>query len=391
VPSTLVDTLFSSKTAKITLKDFYSKLIGSLNTPHLFVALRAYLYTRFYVDDSTYPPYRLKQPPNEGTPLYRALPLPPSPLLTPELLWLLGLWLPKDVLAGPPVADGQSTDRGRWDLLYQGSEMGFSMNRWVLFEHVPGFLALKYRPSSFEAFSFRYPAPTLLLLSARVVKPSGPTTPGVSSGVPGTPLLFAFLNTHPWKMNLGNNAKIPQSLPSSIFAQLKPSLDVQYTAAMSPPGPKPVLDRHLLLSPSFGLEIGAPESGTDGFRLFVDATFQGGKYHYDPILGGKQSYRPPASGAGGTGFTIEFEVLELVVYGLGGPVALNAQKRAWASEKNEADRRKEVQIRKAGGGIDRDMLIMAGVLDDNVEGAGIERYKTAKEKEDEAYAKERGY
>lgn len=279
--------------------------------------------------------------------------------------------------------------------------MGFALSgQRARFQHEPvrsGWLLNCLAPSlislpffRFESYAFRYSAPTLLLLSARIVKPAGPTIPGISPGIPGTPLLFAFFHTDAWKMNVGNFAKIAQTLPRSIFAQLKPALDVQFTTAAAP-STKPGHDRHLLLSPSFGLGIGAPESGLKGFRLSIDPTFQNGCYQFDPVLGGKQSYRPPSSAAASTGFSYEFEVLEIAVYGLGGPAALAAQKRSWASEKSEAERRKEVQIRKAGGGIDRDLLIMAGVLDDNVEGMGIERYKTEKEKEQERIAKEQGH
>ncbi|KAI9031988.1 hypothetical protein DFJ74DRAFT_701643 [Hyaloraphidium curvatum] len=363
---TVAALLFPNATAPVSLKEFFSRLVGSLQSPNLFGVLRAFVYTRFLLHGADVPAFMLVQPPNDPVSLYPPLPLPPAPILTPEVMWLLSLWLPREILAGPPAAEGQ-TEKGRWDLLYQGSEMGFSMNR-------------------FESNAFKYPAASLLLLSCRVTKPTSPPTPGIPSGTPGTPLLFAFLNPEPWKMNAGNTAKIPQPLPRSVLALLRPALDVQYPSALSPP-PKPTLDRHLLVSPAAGICIGPWERG-DGYRLAVDATLQQGRYRHDPVLGGKQAFRNPTYGE--QGFSWDFEVLEAAAYGLGGPAARAAQKRSWASEKSEADRRKEVNIRKAGGGVDRDILVMAGVLDDNVEGMGIERYKTDKEKEQERLAREQG-
>lgn len=127
-PTSLTEALFPNKSATVTLKDFYARFISSNTAPNLFLVLRAYVYSRLFIVDSARPPYRLVQPPTEATSLFPPMPLPPSPLLTPDIMCLLSMWLPKEILAGPPAAEGQ-VDRVRWDLLYQGSEQGFSMNR----------------------------------------------------------------------------------------------------------------------------------------------------------------------------------------------------------------------------------------------------------------------
>lgn len=249
---------------------------------------------------------------------------------------------------------------------------------------------------SFESFVFRYPAPSLTLISVRLTKPSGKPTPGLATGVPGQQLLFAFFTSDPWKMNSGNTARIPQKLSKSILAVLKPTLDVQFPSSLAPTMPgksKPALEKHLLLSSTSGLGIGQSDNPTEtAYRLWIDSTMQTGRYHFDPVLGGKQSYTAPTlDSTCPSGFSYHFEVLEITTWGLGGPSALESQRRAWTSEKREADRRKEVQIRKAGGGIDREILVMAGVLDDRVEGMGIERYKTDEEARREKEARELGH
>lgn len=368
LPAALVDAVFHSLQT-LTLKDFYARAITGKLCPNLFQLPRAYIHSRLILDPLPDAPFRLT-PPN-GNPLYPPL-SSESPLLSAETMYLLSLFLPSSYTLdmAPPESSRQGpsvpepSQNRSWDLLYLASRDGSSLNR-------------------FEAGVFRYPAPTLLFLSCEIVAPST-RTPGLDNGTPGRRLLFIFGKQEVWKMNMGNQAKVPQILPGSFLAMLQPTLDLQVPLPSTSQNPA---NRHLLISPAVGLGIGAPEPGKDGYRLLLDPTLQRGRYTYDPLLGGKQSYSPPSNHS----IHWDLSVLEIAVYGLGGPAALSSQKRSWDSDKSAADRRKEVQIRKAGGAIDRDLLVMAGVLSDHVEGMGVQRYKTEKEKEQEKYAKEMGH
>ncbi|KAJ3337575.1 hypothetical protein HDU93_000818, partial [Gonapodya sp. JEL0774] len=77
------------------------------------------------------------------------------------------------------------------------------------------------------------------------------------------------------------------------------------------------------------------------------------------------------------------DVQEVTAFGMGGWAGWERQRREMEFEKSAAMKRAEVNVRKAGGEIDREILKMAGLLDSAVDEHGIERYRTEKEKERE--------
>jgi len=100
----------------------------------------------------------------------------------------------------------------------------------------------------------------------------------------------------------------------------------------------------------------------NAFLLTLDDSLQKGTYVQDEF---------PAAPTFGKGRTREkfayfFETVSMEVFGLGGQRARVTQASNWQFDKQEAERRAGVNIRKDGKGVDRQLLQMAGVIEDDV-------------------------
>jgi len=113
-------------------------------------------------------------------------------------------------------------------------------------------------------------------------------------------------------------------------------------------------------------------------RLWVNNFFQKGGYQYDILADYMNSYSPSE-----TSFTQNFDILEIIVAGFGGKESLEAQRKAWEFEKNEAERRNNVNLRNADGNLDKNFLKMAGIIDESAEDKGIIRCLDVPENHDE--------
>jgi len=105
-------------------------------------------------------------------------------------------------------------------------------------------------------------------------------------------------------------------------------------------------------------------------RLWINNFFQKGGYQYDILFDYMNTYAPSEAS-----FTQNFDIVEIIVVGFGGKESLEAQRKAWEFEKNEAERRNNVNLRNADGELDKNFLKMAGIIDESAEDKGIERYK----------------
>jgi len=111
-------------------------------------------------------------------------------------------------------------------------------------------------------------------------------------------------------------------------------------------------------------------------RLWINNFLQKGGYQYDILSDFMNSYTPSE-----TSFTQNFDVEEIIVVGFGGKESLEAQRKAWEFEKNEAERRNNVNLRNADGELDRNFLKIAGIIDESADDKGIERCKDIPEKD----------
>jgi len=113
-------------------------------------------------------------------------------------------------------------------------------------------------------------------------------------------------------------------------------------------------------------------------RLWINNMFQKGGYQYDILADYMTSYTPSE-----TSFTQNFDVVDIIVVGFGGKESLEAQRKAWEFEKNEAERRNNINLlRNADGEIDKNFLKMTGIIVESAEDKGIERYKENEEEDD---------
>jgi len=210
------------------------------------------------------------------------------------------------------------------DVLYQATKDGFSLNRYEQ--------CVRYYPGSTALF---------IIGELQGAKDSVQIVTG------------SFIQT-PWKFNnsfWGNNQ-------CSIF-ELNPIFE-------SCQGTKKNTN-YVNCNSKNGIGFGG-KVGTH--RLWINNFFQKGGYQYDILSDFMNSYT-----ASETSFTQNFDIVEIVVAGFGGKESLEAQRKAWEFEKNEAERRNNVNLRNADGELDRNFLKMAGIIDESAEDKGIERYK----------------
>lgn len=211
----------------------------------------------------------------------------------------------------------------QWERLYSAREHGFSMNR-------------------FESHVFRYPGPTLLILQG-------------DTGEQEDLILGAYL-TEKWKQS----RHFWGSSDCFVF-ELSPTLE----AFRALPDTKKKNDQYVYYHEGFGLGFGGtthkqhPTTSRD-VLLWLSDTLQDGTfiqelYPASPTLAHAQQ-RPS--------FEKSFETINVEVFGLGDAKARQQQERAWEFEKREALRRSGLQLRHGDQEMDRELLRMAGIIND---------------------------
>ncbi|KAI8367875.1 TLD-domain-containing protein [Choanephora cucurbitarum] len=212
-----------------------------------------------------------------------------------------------------------------WTRLYSADKDGFSMNR-------------------FESHVFKYPGPTLLVIQANA---------------PDRNFLIGAYIAQPWK-----HSKQFWGNDQCFLFELEPDLDVY----------RPVIDRRtqqaqndhfIYYHHEFGIGLGATTGTTKhDFMIHLDNTLQKGGYQheaYPPLPSFKSAIKSQKQ----VEFSYLFETDNIEVFGLGNEKDRERQAREWKFERQEADRRAHLNIRQADGDLDKELLKMAGIIDED--------------------------
>ncbi|ORX51586.1 hypothetical protein DM01DRAFT_1337096, partial [Hesseltinella vesiculosa] len=224
-------------------------------------------------------------------------------------------------------ADQASTSTAQWHRLYSGDLDGFAMNR-------------------FENRVFKYSGPTLLVLRGQWT---------VATDMED--LIMAVLITEPWK-----HGRHYWGAESCRLVELQPHFEVS-----RPTG------RHQQVAFFLG-DLGIGFGGLSNYAtpsrdhpttLFLDNSLQAGQLSLEPYP--SQPTFEPSTQWPLQQQTLTFDLVDLEVFGLGDPHALQQQKKAWQFDANEAVHRSGVRVRQQDGQVDKEILRMAGLLQEFVD------------------------
>lgn len=233
-----------------------------------------------------------------------------SDILTPLYSTLLSWALPENILITK-----------QWTRLYSADQDGFSMNR-------------------FESHVFKYPGPTLLIMQVSCQDKS------MTMG--------AFI-TQPWKQS-----KHFWGSSECFLFELDPHFDIFRS--------KPKTENYIYYHHDFGIGFGANDNHVtpSGFILYLQNTLQEGLYQYEAYPS-QPTFESATKSRKNTNFTYKFDTENIEVFGLGNEKDRERQAREWKFEQQEADRRNGLNIRQADGKLDKELLKMAGIIDERQE------------------------
>ncbi|RUS19914.1 TLD-domain-containing protein [Endogone sp. FLAS-F59071] len=362
------------------------------NTPNLFLTLQSFIYTRFLAGSPAALPLVSSSPITPPSPSFlasRSLSASVEPALLANLIPSVDV---TNILESVHIAlliwclPAHVIRQNHWERLYSGSVDGFSMNR-------------------FERHVFKYPGPTLLLLQveARGGERSGEysspvaESPGFFSGSTptrrisshGSPYISAARDNNTQTMILG--AYIAEPWHPSRHAwgnsdhflfEFSPTFELFPATSRN--------QQYVYYHPSFGIglggwdPLGVPHSSSPStpvttsssptssraprlslaapstYLLTISNTLQTGTY-VNEVFPPLPTVKPSA---GRGDFAYAFDVVEVEVFGFGGEEAKAAQVKEWNFENKEATRRATVHVRKEGAAIDKDILKLAGIIDE---------------------------
>lgn len=283
-------------------------------SPHLFKPLQSFVIKAFTYYDTSDSPERLLMedtvPDVDHSDIL-------DPLYTTLLCWSLPL---------------QTLQSKKWVRLYSADQDGFSMNR-------------------FESHVFKYPGPTLFVM--RVDSNST------------SKVLGAYI-TQPWK----HSKQFWGSADCFLF-ELDPSFDI-YRPILNEKTGESKNDHYILYHHEIGIGFGAMNRQLPAlhhqndmkFILSLHNSLQHGVYQHE-------AYTPQPSFESATktrqllDFCIPFETDNIEVFGLGTAKDRETQAKEWQFEKKEASRRAGLNIRTAEGDLDKELLKMAGIIDED--------------------------
>ncbi|KAI8148418.1 TLD-domain-containing protein [Fennellomyces sp. T-0311] len=244
--------------------------------------------------------------------------------------------LPEDIVSTPDVSDiltipycallcwclpDIASRIKEWPRLYSGDKDGFSMNRY-------------------ESHVFRYPGPTLMLIRGETAD---------------TTLILGAYISEPWKQS-----RQYWGHDDCFVFELWPTFQVYRSTGRN--------NQYVYYHDDFGIGMGgtskssAPpkHSQLPTFLLMLDNTLQQGVYAQEryPALATLDQSMAQNS------FDYHFETANIEVFGLGSEKARQVQEREWEFEKREAMRRAGLQFRQADQSVDRELLRMAGIIND---------------------------
>ncbi|KAH8550917.1 TLD-domain-containing protein [Umbelopsis sp. PMI_123] len=333
------------------------------NAPNLFKGLQSFMYSKFAM---------YEQPTIHSTTGRSEIVMSPDITPKPDKTELLTTIYIAMICWNLP---DRAMSQKQWNLLYNADTDGYAMNNFV--SHV-----------------FKYPGPTLLILQVEAI---GTATSSLSLSSsyqelssassapkhPGSPLRrfsssAQLLNT-PKSMLLGAYIPEPWKQPKQYWGssecfvfELGPNYEVYRPIGKG--------QQYIYCHKDFGIAFGGtssyngpPASQThrnltsistpppNAFLLTLDDSLQKGTYVQDQF---------PAAPTFGKGHTREkfayfFETASIEAFGLGGQRARMTQADDWQFDRKEAEKRAGVNIRKDGKGVDRQLLQMAGVIEDD--------------------------
>lgn len=228
----------------------------------------------------------------------------------------------------------------QWTRLYSGSQDGFSMNR-------------------FENHVFKYPGPTLLVVQGDILPSSSSTSSSQQQSNVSSVVVGAYI-PEAWK-----HSRQYWGSDECFMFELYPTFEVFKPTKRN--------NQYIYYHNNFGLAFGGTSRSSQPpnvkkkkpifeFMFTMDNTLQTGTYtqeHYpaSPTFTGSALRQE---------FQYSFETVNVEVFGLGTEKARLAQQRAWDFEKREATRRAGLQLRQSDGRtVDRELLRMAGIIDDD--------------------------
>ncbi|KAF7722439.1 Restriction of telomere capping protein 5 [Apophysomyces ossiformis] len=289
------------------------------NAPHLFKTFQSFIYSRFGMCSQ----HSLSAV--SDIVLFEATVSTPdvSDILDRTYCLLLSWCLPENCL--------QSKE---WHRLYSSSKDGFSMNR-------------------FESHVFKYPGPTLLLIHADITN----ADVAIDSYDVSTTVVIGALVSQPWK-----TSKQYWGDEACFLFELSPTFEVFRPTKRN--------NQYVYCRDDFGIGFGGtsslahpPTKEMSSLAITMDNTLQKGYY--------AQTLYPPLptfeSSAKRKSFAYSFETINVEVFGLGNNKARALQEKEWAFEKREALRRAGLNIRQSDNSIDKELLKMAGIIDENRE------------------------
>ncbi|KAI8968160.1 TLD-domain-containing protein [Mycotypha africana] len=265
-------------------------------------------------------------------------------ILTPLYITLLSWTLPEQILISK-----------KWLRLYSAEEDGFSMNR-------------------LESHVFKYPGPTLMIMEIDEKEPLRRRTKGKKQELTPPRVIGAFIK-QPWK-----HSKHLWGDKECFLFELDPSFDIF----------RPVKnhshcnddDHYILYHHDFGIGFGPTGNQQTSFKqyypardinkkqqqqqsdfiLTLNSTLQEGIYKNEPY-----PEHPTFESANRKQqeFCFEFQIENIEVFGLGCEKDREKQAREWKFEKQEAARRASLNIRQADGQLDKELLKMAGIIDED--------------------------
>jgi hypothetical protein len=204
----------------------------------------------------------------------------------------------------------------------------------------------------------KYPTSTLLSINGQIAPTPKPWVHGIDYETRLSQKIQCYIYVkEPWntrKEGFGNHVTFIAVLPDETFIQTSLPLD-----------PKIYFTN--------GIAVG-PQTASKAYRFKVEKGLQTGIWQFDALSGGSHSLTPCP-----TNFYYTIDINDIVVYALGTELDYSRYEKAMTFEKTEAQKRAEVKVRNADGKVDRELLVMAGLVPD-LDAMGIVKTETAQEK-----------
>ncbi|KAI8068312.1 hypothetical protein BC940DRAFT_367166 [Gongronella butleri] len=225
----------------------------------------------------------------------------------------------------------------RWPRLYAGDKDGFAMNR-------------------FENRVFKYAGPTLLVLQGAFAPAQACVAHQLGDDGDHdkqlADLVLAVLIPEGWKQG-----RHFWGTAACRVVELQPHFELYRPTQRN--------DQYACFLRELGIAIGglSPQAKPSPTRnmLFLDNSLQKGKYN-------QEAYPSLATFDRSDQWhdiILDFDLVGLEVFGLGADAQrlLDNQKRAWQFDANDATKRAGLQLRNDDGGVDKEILRMAGLID----------------------------